>query len=53
VPQARKLLNEVVLAYLQKGRETSDLLLGEAHLARASAAGGAALALVKIGTIKN
>jgi hypothetical protein len=47
LPQARKLLNEVMLAYLQKSRETGDLVVGQSHLSRPSAAGGAALALVK------
>src|SRR5579871_1788028 len=47
MPQARKLLNEVMLAHFHEVGETSDLVIAEAHLARPPAAGSAALALVK------
>src|SRR5579864_4468883 len=47
MPQARKLLNAVMLVHFHEAGETSDLVVGKAHLPRSSAAGVRALRPVK------
>jgi hypothetical protein len=47
VPQARKLLNKIMLVHLHEDGETYDFVVRQAHLPRPPAAGGAALAFVK------
>jgi hypothetical protein len=46
-PQARKLLNEIMLAHVHLSSETGDLAVRQADLPRPPAAGGAALPFVK------